>query len=301
MSEHEQAPSDEEDTEGQIEMMREWFFERFEDPAERTPYESAEGGYIWIWGGPYDAQEVLGDEFGGTVSDALIEELVGQLERECVLWAPKEKPGDYDDPIYDDVGEISEYHHIFTAALESINALLHAPDYGSAEACFCRVLYGNVITVLETYLSDAFMNTVVADPKLLRRLVESTPRFKDEKISLSEIFKAGEQIEMKAKAYLADLLWHNFSRVRPMYWDVLNIGFGEDQGDLERAILKRHDLVHRNGKTKAGLEIIVSRADVAALIEVVKRFVGEIDEKIQQFKVSLAIAQIDPPDIGWLL
>ena len=31
----------------------------FEDPANETPYESSEGGYIYIWGGPYDALEQL--------------------------------------------------------------------------------------------------------------------------------------------------------------------------------------------------------------------------------------------------
>jgi len=34
-------------------MMADWFLANFENPAECTPYESAEGGYQWIWGGPY--------------------------------------------------------------------------------------------------------------------------------------------------------------------------------------------------------------------------------------------------------
>ena len=42
-----------------LEMMIEWFHQNYEDPAESTPYESAEGGYIWIWGGPYDARDEL--------------------------------------------------------------------------------------------------------------------------------------------------------------------------------------------------------------------------------------------------
>ena len=40
------------DSSEQVELMKEWFYENYEDPANRTPYESAEGGYIWIWGGP---------------------------------------------------------------------------------------------------------------------------------------------------------------------------------------------------------------------------------------------------------
>ena len=30
----------------QMKVMRDWFFEHFEDPVERTPYNSDEGGYL---------------------------------------------------------------------------------------------------------------------------------------------------------------------------------------------------------------------------------------------------------------
>src|SRR5213594_4178219 len=39
------APAEE-----QYQVMERWFRARFEDPAQRTPHESSEGGYIWIWG-----------------------------------------------------------------------------------------------------------------------------------------------------------------------------------------------------------------------------------------------------------
>ena len=32
-----------------LELMIGWFHLNFEDPAQSTPYESAEGGYQWIW------------------------------------------------------------------------------------------------------------------------------------------------------------------------------------------------------------------------------------------------------------
>ena len=56
--------------------MRHWFNSNYENPANRTPYESREGGYIYIWGGPYDAREELESEFGEFVSRELIEELI---------------------------------------------------------------------------------------------------------------------------------------------------------------------------------------------------------------------------------
>lgn len=71
--------------EEQIETMRSWFLENYEDPVERTPYESSEGGYIYIWGGPYDAHEEL-SVFGGYVPDDVIEELAHDLSMDCPEW-----------------------------------------------------------------------------------------------------------------------------------------------------------------------------------------------------------------------
>ena len=80
-----------------IDAMVGWFHDHFEDPAERTPYESREGGYQWIWGGPYDAHEQLADQFPNE-AETLIEAAVEEIQSDGIVdWAPKEQPGDYDD------------------------------------------------------------------------------------------------------------------------------------------------------------------------------------------------------------
>lgn len=77
-----------------IDHLVEWFHERYEDPAERTPYVSAEGGYQWIWGGPYDAREVLGDAFPDE-NESVIEAAAKEIESDGLSeWAPR--PG-YED------------------------------------------------------------------------------------------------------------------------------------------------------------------------------------------------------------
>ncbi len=73
----------------QKEIMKEWFFSEFENPAEHTPYESREGGYIYIWGGPYDASKELYNEFEEIVEDQIIDELVSELEDETFEWSGK--------------------------------------------------------------------------------------------------------------------------------------------------------------------------------------------------------------------
>jgi hypothetical protein len=54
----------------QKEYMRHWFHQNFEDPANETPCNSREGGYLYIWGGPYSAHEQLFDEFGSYLKRA---------------------------------------------------------------------------------------------------------------------------------------------------------------------------------------------------------------------------------------
>jgi hypothetical protein len=73
----------------QFEYMRHWFAERYEDPAQETPYNSEEGGYLFIWGGPYDASQELQEEFGDIIPYKRIEAVVADVEADGIRdWAP---------------------------------------------------------------------------------------------------------------------------------------------------------------------------------------------------------------------
>jgi len=77
--------------------MLDWFFDRYEDPAQNMPYESAEGGYQWIWGGPYDANEELQDEFADVIDFNTIQLAVERIQQDGHEWAPKNPPSDWFD------------------------------------------------------------------------------------------------------------------------------------------------------------------------------------------------------------
>lgn len=75
--------------EEQIAHMVHWFHRMYEDPANETPHESREGGYIYIWGGPFEARNELGEEFGDLVSPEMIEAAASEIEKDGTLdWAP---------------------------------------------------------------------------------------------------------------------------------------------------------------------------------------------------------------------
>jgi hypothetical protein len=65
--------------------MADWFLANFENPAESTP---RDGGYVYIWGGPYNAREELDEAFGVVATERAIEAAVEQIENEGFEWAP---------------------------------------------------------------------------------------------------------------------------------------------------------------------------------------------------------------------
>lgn len=100
--------SDELEPENRVDAMIEWFHENFEDPAEGLPYESREGGYQWLWGGPYEAEEELQRAFP-EVSEDEIASAVEQLEANGVYqWSPNTRRVEEDFEPYDRVGD-AEY------------------------------------------------------------------------------------------------------------------------------------------------------------------------------------------------
>ncbi len=60
----------------------EWFNENYKDPADGVPFESAEGGYQFVNGGPYDAEDEIRGWWANTpgISEDVIEESIDQID-----------------------------------------------------------------------------------------------------------------------------------------------------------------------------------------------------------------------------
>lgn len=87
--------ADDDDLQDQVQEVVSWFFQHYEDPAVRTPYESAEGGYQYIWGGPVDAREAIYEGFPD-LDERVIEAAASEIERQGFEWVPIPGENDYD-------------------------------------------------------------------------------------------------------------------------------------------------------------------------------------------------------------
>jgi hypothetical protein len=267
----------------QRKVMETWFYHKFERP-DMLPYESAEGGYQWIWGGPYDPRDELEGEFGGTLPEKVIDEFAKELETISYEWSANSRLiAPDDDYLYRfATGDLS-IRGTLQANFESIDLLLSlkAPD-DILRTHLHRLCFANVITAFETYLAYRFADSLKANPELLQRFVETNPDYRHEKLTVSELFKEFKNIEARVSTYLSALVWHNLAKVIPMYKATLNVSFPADMDSIHKAIQDRHDIVHRNGKSTDGKEGSWGEKEIHELMTAITLVVNEIEKQLDE-------------------
>jgi hypothetical protein len=176
----------------------------------------------------------------------------------------------------------TDFHGTFLDEIASLRVLnkLRVPD-PKAKKTLSRNLYVGVIACLETYLSDAFINTVLSNEKYLRSFFTSFKDFREQKLPLNELFDFASKREEIAKKTMLEVIYHNLPKVSKMYEATLNIEF-PPFFEIQKAVSIRHDLVHRNGKNKDGIESSINSIMVDDIISKVESFINEIDQKLKE-------------------
>ncbi len=186
----------------------------------------------------------------------------------------------------------------FIENLESIKFVISSrTEEKKIEGFVNNMLYASVITAMETYLSDVFINAVITNQAYLRKFVETYPKFKKSenessenimKFPLSKIFEYHDEINEIVIKEILSIIYHNLTTVSPMFKDTFDVNFPKNLGVIYKAILIRHDIVHRNGRTKIDEKTKIAKIhdleknDVLDLIEKVKDFIAEIDAQMRK-------------------
>lgn len=168
---------------------------------------------------------------------------------------------------------------IYKKVTTDIVILLKMDHPFDTQATLNNMLYAQVVTAIEAYLSGIFIHTVVKSDALIRKLVESDPELAKRQFSLQEIFNQWENLKILVARYLKDLIFHDIKKIKPMYHSVLDIDFG-DVGWLFKAVLIRHDCIHRNGFDKDGNQTKIDTETIKELIGNCTRLVSIIEEEI---------------------
>ncbi|MCK9711802.1 hypothetical protein LT706_09695 [Pseudomonas syringae pv. syringae] len=263
----------------QIEAMRHWFYERFENPANSTPYDGRQGGYHFICGGPYDPSDEIQERFSDVVTYEVMEELINELVQECGdEWAGVNH-GDWG---YDDIYSLlpdnrTDPLKMLIERLNKIEETLTGP--ATAQDFVIQLLHSATITALEAYLWDTTAFWVTQNDEVLRSFVKGNEDFAGEKLKLSDIFTAMEGLEKKVIEYLQTFIWHRLDKTKPLLEKTLGIKF-PDIAPFMPEIVIRHDIVHRGGRNKEGYPVNVSSSDVKRVADLVKSFADTLDAEL---------------------
>jgi hypothetical protein len=285
------------DREGQIELMREWFLARYCDPAEETPYESREGGYIWIWGGPYDADEELQGRFSHIVEDDVIEELVDDLNSDGgYQWAPVRRDDDRD---YEDLFglDLDQPVDPLTRLQERLAGSISVLSLEGAEPTMehlARMAFGAAISALEAYLWETVAYWAKSNPEVLKGIVKNIPELRDQPIKLGDVFDEHEGIEARVMLYLQNLVWHRFDKAAML----LRHGLGINPPSFKpfkEALAKRHDIVHRSGHDTEGNAVVVTAQDARELAAAVEEFASKVYAAIVEKLLPSQTEESDDP------
>lgn len=221
-------------------------------------------------------------EFDTDNSPKNILQKIKNLEDGCrVYLQPWDLEQDYDyEEQYDAITENKEYLQKFRDELSNLKSLnaLAVPDK-SLKDILTRQLYISVIGTMETFLSDAFINLTNDKDEFFRNFIETHPEFKKRKFELREIFEEYDKLKETAKVVMLDTIYHNLPSVSQMFKDTFKIDFPSIK-EVYECVLKRHDLVHRNGKTKDGTPVEPDENALNELIKKVSEFVEEIANKL---------------------
>ena len=176
----------------------------------------------------------------------------------------------------------SDYYYYFKKSIANLNKLLSIELYNEdLHKTLDRMIYSKLITAMETYLSNAFIFTIMNNDDYIKKLLITSEDFKSKKYSMKEVIEWElSSVKKEVEQYLLSIMWHNIWRVKQMYKNVLNIEFPEVIKDVHKAILIRHDIVHRNGKSKDGSEFILKKEDIFKEIKNVELLIKEIDQQL---------------------
>jgi len=180
----------------------------------------------------------------------------------------------------------SDYFREFQISIKNIKKTLKLKlniDEKRVEDFLIRILYANIITAMETYLSDCFIERVINNKKYIPKLLELIPEFSGKEFrNLKKAYDWIENINDNIIDILSGISFHNLAKVIPMYKNILNIEFPQDLGDIFKAILNRHDIVHRNGKTKDNEEIFITKQEINNLLEQISGLIKDIELQVKE-------------------
>lgn len=244
-----------------------------------------------------DTNEMHYIQFNQPISKELLDQLkaTGRLENNNIIYLDSEEifeftPYEYE---YDSILQEKDYYQNFIHEIEDLQELndMEVPSE-KMNLILKRQIFIGIVSTMEVFFSETLINLVNKNDKYFKNFVTGHPDFQKKKIALKDIIEEYENLSNTVAKTMLESVYHNMGRVKNTFEKTFNIKF-PDIEEVSRIVNTRHDLVHRNGKTKKGEVIVIDRSEVSDVIKKVSDFVEIIAKSLHLVGVKKTEIMLD--------
>lgn len=164
----------------------------------------------------------------------------------------------------------------------AINLLEQIKEEGkqSTSEVFIKMKIAYIVTIMENCLSEMIKSVVLSHNRYVENAIRNINELKAKNISLSELINKESNANKYVQEYLSDILYHRIQLVVEIYKAVLQPKQYPrfPLKNINELMKLRHDIVHRNGKTKTTDEKIhtFNTATLNDAFKVVEEFLNNM-------------------------
>ena len=171
----------------------------------------------------------------------------------------------------------SRYHFIdrYDKAMDDIVALSKINFDEMNKRLLNKLLFASVYSAMEAFLQDMCGHYVMKSQKYKEGYLKSKVNLKEEKLS--------EEVDLKLMEAVENTVYHKLDKIQRLFEGTFGITFPDYQY-IKDNLQIRHDIVHRNGKSKnlSSSHIQISNKQLYELIEHVDEFVHSLFDEFEK-------------------
>ena len=183
-------------------------------------------------------------------------------------------------------------YDVYQKSISQITELMKVNvESSELQEYYFRLLYANVISAMEAYLSKTIITLVLNDENSLWNFVRKF-KWNEEKVKIADVKEVYDGINVRVQTELAGILYHNLSKVKKMYKEILDIDILTDHNEMNflyNAVETRHDIVHRNGRANEDLNE-EKYHDIQ--IEHIQQLILHVDKLVNSIQEQLIISDV---------
>lgn len=175
----------------------------------------------------------------------------------------------------------TEFFNEFARELVTASELLEQPLAIDKAQTLYKLVYAHAITLLESLISSVVRSIVAGNPVFIAHIAIRYDDLSKRKFTLKEIIDHPKGVESIVLKTLSDLSFHNPHTIKAVMDSVFGKHMkGLDLRGISPICAKRHDIIHRNGRTISDDPINLDLEEVRQVITVIRAFAADLEGRI---------------------